>query len=55
MKAMLTPLPAWAANAIDAATVEEETTTGVKKAVVNGQLVIKSANGIFNMAGARIK
>ena len=43
------------ANAIDAATVEEETTTGVKKAVVNGQLVIKSANGIFNMAGARIK
>lgn len=43
------------ADAIDAATVEEETTTGVKKAVVNGQLVIKSANGIFNMAGARIK
>lgn len=43
------------ANAIDAATAEEETTTGVKKAVVNGQLVIKSANGIFNMAGARIK
>ena len=43
------------ADAIDAATVEEETKTGVKKAVVNGQLVIKSANGIFNMAGARIK
>ncbi len=43
------------ANAIDAATAEEETTTGVKKAVVNGRLVIKSANGIFNMAGARIK
>lgn len=43
------------ANAIDAATAEDETTTGVKKAVVNGQLVIKSANGIFNMAGARIK